>query len=106
MDHVATIDQERGTLLTKLKRIEPVLRETGIARLDIFGSRARGDHRPESDLDLLADLAEGRRFTLINLIGVEELIGEATGLRAYISTWRSVPARHLEELRRQAVRVF
>ena len=32
-----------------------VCRDSGIARLRIFGSAARGEDRPDSDVDLIAD---------------------------------------------------
>lgn len=31
----------------------------GVRRLEVFGSFARGDARPDSDIDLLVDLPEG-----------------------------------------------
>lgn len=35
------------------KRAEPVLRSFGIKRAAVFGSAARGEDRPDSDVDLL-----------------------------------------------------
>ena len=35
------------------KRAEPVLRSFGIKRAAVFGSGARGEDRPDSDVDLL-----------------------------------------------------
>jgi predicted nucleotidyltransferase len=34
----------------------------GFARLDVFGSEARDEARPDSDVDVLYDLAPGRRL--------------------------------------------
>lgn len=41
----------------KLRRLFE--RTPGIARVWIYGSRANGNHRPESDIDLMVDLPEG-----------------------------------------------
>jgi predicted nucleotidyltransferase len=46
------------------RRVEPYCRAQGIIRLDVFGSIARGDARPGSDVDLIATFREipGLRF--------------------------------------------
>ena len=41
-------------------RLDALCRRFGIARLDVFGSVARGEDGPESDVDLLYELAQGR----------------------------------------------
>ena len=41
-------------------RLDALCRHFGIARLDVFGSVARGEDRPGSDVDLLYELAQGR----------------------------------------------
>jgi len=48
-------------LVERLRSLEDALAEQGVAHLAIFGSRARGDAREESDLDLLIDVAPGRK---------------------------------------------
>lgn len=47
------------TLLARLKALEPELRRSGVGALYLFGSRARGDHREDSDVDLAFDAANG-----------------------------------------------
>ena len=45
----------REEIIEKLKAMEPELRARGITRMQMFGSRARGDNHEDSDLDLLID---------------------------------------------------
>ncbi|MEU1882884.1 nucleotidyltransferase family protein [Streptosporangium sp. NPDC020072] len=44
----------------------------GITELSVFGSVARGDDRPESDLDLLYVHAEGAPLGLLEIITLQE----------------------------------
>jgi predicted nucleotidyltransferase len=46
----------RDEIIAKLKETAPALRAKGVTRLAIFGSRARGDERDDSDLDVLIDV--------------------------------------------------
>jgi DNA polymerase beta domain protein region len=41
-------------------RLDALCRRFGVARLDVFGSVARGEAGPGSDVDLLYELAQGR----------------------------------------------
>lgn len=50
-----------------LAQQEPELRRRGIRHLAIFGSVARGDDRPNSDIDLAVEIEEGRPFSLIRM---------------------------------------
>ena len=47
-----------------------VARSHGAESVRIFGSRARGDARPDSDLDLLVTLEAGR--SLLDLIAIKQ----------------------------------
>ncbi|HMK90417.1 MAG TPA: nucleotidyltransferase domain-containing protein, partial [Methylocystis sp.] len=47
---------DRQEIIARLKEHEPALRAQGVAHAALFGSRARGDHRPESDIDIMIEI--------------------------------------------------
>jgi predicted nucleotidyltransferase len=63
---------------------EAELRALGVAKLWLFGSLARGDARPESDVDVLIDIDPGKKFSLLDLAAVRlalcDLLGRETGV--------------------------
>ena len=50
--------------IATLRRNEPALRARGIRHAAIFGSVARGDNRPGSDLDILVEFEPGAEGTI------------------------------------------
>ncbi|MGD9938006.1 MAG: nucleotidyltransferase family protein [Methanoregulaceae archaeon] len=70
------------------RRIVAILEPYGVRRIALFGSRARGDHRPGSDLDLLVRFE--RAPSLLRLGELEERLGEALGMRVDLVTERSL----------------
>ena len=46
---------DKSTIIAKLREHEVELKDAGIVRLSLFGSVARGEATPESDVDLMGD---------------------------------------------------
>jgi hypothetical protein len=69
----------REQVIATLRAHEPELKQVGVVRLSLFGSTVRGDHRPDSDIDLLAAFDENRRISLLDVIHIENQIADLLG---------------------------
>lgn len=96
----------RDQLLDELRALRPQLEREGVTHLALFGSRARRDNRQDSDIDLLIDIDETRKFSLLDLVGVGHIIGDTLELEANILTRRSLRADFAAEIRPDLVEVF
>jgi predicted nucleotidyltransferase len=54
-------------------------RRHGVARLSLFGSRLHGEHRPDSDVDLLVEFLPGRKVSLFDIGGMIMELRDLTG---------------------------
>lgn len=75
-----------------------VCRRWGLRNLTAFGSRARGDAQPDSDLDLVAEFPPGT--SLIDLWAIKEELGTAFGCPVDLGSLPSPDsrlARHIQE---------
>jgi predicted nucleotidyltransferase len=99
-------DVDRTALVAHLRALQPKLRAQGVTRLAIFGSRARGDHRPDSDLDVLVDVAPSDKFSLLDLIGVCHTIKDSLGIHTNAVMRRSLAPEMAEGIGSDIVEVF
>ncbi|MEQ1707521.1 MAG: nucleotidyltransferase family protein [Terricaulis sp.] len=65
---------DSDTALAQLRRLEPELRQFGVASLYLFGSLARGEAESESDVDLFFERQPGRRLSLLDVIGIRHFL--------------------------------
>jgi predicted nucleotidyltransferase len=96
----------RDEIIAKIRSSAPALRAEGVTKLAIFGSRARGDAREDSDLDVLIDVDPDSRFSLLNLSGVGLIVEDATGLKTQVAMRRSLDPRIAERIADDVVEVF
>ena len=96
----------REEIIATIRNNAAALRAEGVTKLAIFGSRVRDDNRPDSDIDVLVEVEPDASFSLLNLIGVEHIIGDATGLPAQATMRRSIPPRFAERIADDIVEVF
>ena len=93
-------------IVSKISSCAAALRREGVEHLSVFGSRARGDARADSDLDVLIDIAPNNRFSLLNLSGVALLIEDVTGVPTQVVLRRSAPQAFLQRISDDLVKVF
>ena len=62
-------------IITTLQRHKDELHRQGVAHLALFGSVARGDARPDSDIDILIDLDPEAHLSVFDYVGLKEYIG-------------------------------
>jgi len=55
--------------------VKPILEKYGIRYAGVFGSYARGDARPDSDVDILVSFGD-QPFTLLDMVGLKDEISE------------------------------
>lgn len=73
------------------RAVDAVLRRHRIRRLVAFGSRARGEARPDSDLDLAA--AVPRSADLFDLVHIQDELGQAFGVPVDLVTLQGARGR-------------
>ena len=104
MSNVADIPLD--TIVARLREIEPAIKALGVTRLAVFGSRARGDARPDSDLDILVNSTSRGETPSFDLFKVQHLIEDVTGVSTQVSMRDMLEPRMLERIADDLVEVF
>jgi predicted nucleotidyltransferase len=96
---------DRDTILKRLREHEAELRRRGVSALYLFGSVARGEAGPASDVDLFFDY-DDPTFNLFDVMDVEEEVVALLGIKADVMTRGSLHPRLRQRIEGGAVRVF
>ena len=64
----------RDEIIARLREKETELRARGVAHAALFGSRARGDDRPDSDTDIMVELDPEAHVGVWGYVGLKEYI--------------------------------
>lgn len=67
---------DRHDIIARLQENAAELRARGVAHAALFGSRARGDDRPDSDIDLLIDIAPEASIDLFAYVAITQYLAD------------------------------
>ncbi len=64
----------RQEILDRLRENKDALRERGVIHAALFGSRARGDNRADSDTDIMIEVDPAAHITVYDYVGLKEYV--------------------------------
>lgn len=94
------------TIQAELKALEKPLRERGLTALALFGSTARGTSRPDSDVDVLIDIAPDASFSLVNLVSLKHFLEDNLGRKVDVVIREGLDPAIRDRVIREARAVF
>ena len=69
-------------------KVISILVRHGTKKIAVFGSYAREEAKPESDIDILVEFSE--RKSLLDLVGIEQELSDALGVKVDLLTEKSI----------------
>lgn len=93
----------RDDVRRKSGLIRTLARAHGARSVELFGSAARGEERPGSDLDFMVELEPGR--SLLDLIGLGVDLQAVLGRKVETITRAGMKPRVLAQARKDAIRI-
>lgn len=96
---------KRDEAVTRLRQHEIELKRLGVLRLYLFGSTARDEAQPDSDVDLFFDYEKGT-LGLFQLMDIKDFASEILGCKADITTRDSINKFYRPYIEPEAVPVF
>ena len=98
----------RDDVIARLKQAEPALRAVGVGALYLFGSHARNEANPSSDVDVFVDPAPDANLGFLPFMQGYEALQEAFEHRVEIgySTRAGLSSHIRQDVEREALRIF
>ncbi|HEX5168419.1 MAG TPA: nucleotidyltransferase family protein [Cyclobacteriaceae bacterium] len=75
--------EQKEIVISHLKALHP-------KKIGVFGSYARNENSPDSDLDIMVYLDYSQRISLLDLIGVEQDLSRELGVNVDLVTEKSI----------------
>lgn len=88
------------------KKIVEFLKEKGVTRAGIFGSYARGEQKKNSDIDILIEVDKNEKFSLLDLVGLENKIKDRLKKRIDLLTYNGLSPLLRKKILEEEVRII
>ncbi|MGP4667311.1 nucleotidyltransferase family protein [Agrobacterium pusense] len=97
---------KKADAISKLKQHAQAVESMGATSLYLFGSTARDEAIASSDLDIFIDYDPGRRFSLLDLVGIKQFLEEELAVEVDVTTRNSLHPLLHNDIEQSAVRIF
>jgi predicted nucleotidyltransferase len=68
-------------IIARLRKNESALRDRGVRHAALFGSSARGDQRPDSDVDIMIEVDPAARIGIYEYVAIKDYIAGLFDIR-------------------------
>ena len=102
--HNGGVDREGVVQILRAHELE--LKAAGIVHLRLFGSVARGEASPSSDIDLMVDLDASKKFSLLDMSSLENRLSDILEVKVDLSLSKSMKEPIRRSAEREAVLAF
>ena len=99
-------DMNRQEILDRLRQNERVLRERGVVHAALFGSAARDEQRPDSDIDIMVEIAPDAPVGLFEYVGIVHLIEDMFPMRVDVANREGLKPLVRPSAERDAIYAF
>jgi uncharacterized protein len=96
----------REEIIAKIRRNADAIRSLGAGSLYLYGSHARDDARPGSDVDIFIDRDPAKPFGFIELTELEFLLQDILGADVDVSTRTALHPTISASIEKTAVKVL
>ena len=96
----------RDEILARLRALEAELRRMGVRSLALFGSVARGEDTPESDVDIVVSIEPEAKLSLLGFAGISRRLTDLLEREVDLVEREVLRPAFAQEVARDEVRVF
>ena len=96
----------RQEILDRLRENEAALRAQGVAHAALFGSVARGEARPDSDIDIMVEIAPEIPMGVFQYVGIVHAIEDLFPVRVDVSNRVALKPHVRPSAERDAIYAF
>jgi len=93
-------------VVDRLKKSRAALQARGVRSLAIFGSTARNEARPDSDVDVVVELDATRRLSLTELSDIKFYLTDLLGVRVDLALRNRLRPGYRAAIERDLISVF
>jgi predicted nucleotidyltransferase len=97
---------DKQDILARLRANEAALKASGVSHAALFGSRARGDNRPDSDIDIMVEIAPDVRMGVFQYVGIVHSIEDMFPVPVDVSNRIAMKSHVRPSAERDAVYAF
>ena len=97
---------QKQDVLTTLKQNEPALRARGVLHAALFGSLARGENHPGSDIDILVKIDPQAKIGLFEYVDITQYLDDLFQGRVDVANHDALKPYVRPEAERDAIYAF
>lgn len=94
---------DRSAIITRLRENEAA---QGVSHVALFGSRARDDDRPDSDIDILIEIAPDAPIGLFEYVAITQYLADLFPVRVEVADHGTLQPLVRPSAKRAAVYAF